>query len=120
LPRSWLCDLSLKGLKEIADNTETRPRKQADGDRASARVVRRERRLFWADAVRAEVGVKWGFVMPEEKQSDAVENFLADRKAFEDRKQALIDDLLRQKAEAVKAFDEKLAKQSLSCKLGLL
>jgi hypothetical protein len=111
LPRSWLCDLSLKGLKEIADNTETRPRKQADGDRASARVVRRERRLFWADAVRAEVG---------EKQSDAVENFLADRKAFEDRKQALIDDLLRQKAEAVKAFDEKLAKQSLSCKLGLL
>lgn len=29
--------------------------------------------------------------MPEEKQSDAVEKFLADRKAFEDRKQALID-----------------------------
>ncbi len=26
--------------------------------------------------------------MPEEKQSDAVEKFLADRKAFEDRKQA--------------------------------
>lgn len=48
--------------------------------------------------------------MPEEKQSDAVEKFLADREAFEDRKQALIDDLLRQKAEAVKAFDEKLAK----------
>jgi len=48
--------------------------------------------------------------MPEEKQSDAVEKFLADRKAFEDRKQALVDDLLRQKAEAVKAFDEKLEK----------
>ena len=49
-----------------------------------------------------------GFAMPEEKRSDAVEKFLADRKAFEDRKQALIDDLLRQKAESMKAFDEKL------------
>lgn len=56
--------------------------------------------------------------MPEEKQSDAVEKFLADRKAFEDRKQALIDDLLRQKAEAMKAFDEKLAKLGYPAKDG--
>ena len=56
--------------------------------------------------------------MPEEKQSDAVEKFLADRKAFEDRKQALIDDLLREKAEAVKAFDEKLAKLGYQAKDG--
>ena len=39
-----------------------------------------------------------------------VEKLLADQKAFEDRKRALIDDLLRQKAEAVKVFDDKLAK----------
>ena len=56
--------------------------------------------------------------MPEEKPSDAVEKFLADRKAFEDRKQALIDDLLRQKAEAVKAFDDKLAKLGYQAKDG--
>ena len=48
--------------------------------------------------------------MPEEKQSDDVEKVLADLKGIEGRKQALIDDLLRQKAEAVKAFDERLAK----------
>lgn len=48
--------------------------------------------------------------MPEEKATDAVEKFLLEQKAIEDRKQALIDDLLRQRAEAIKAFDEKLAK----------
>ena len=48
--------------------------------------------------------------MPEEKPADAVEKFLQEQKAVEDRKQALIDDLLRQRAEALKAFDEKLAK----------
>ena len=48
--------------------------------------------------------------MPEEKPADAVEKFLLEQKAVEDHKQALIDDLLRQRAEAVKAFDEKLAK----------
>lgn len=48
--------------------------------------------------------------MPEEKPADAVEKFLLEQKAVEDRKQALIDDLLRQRAEAMKAFDEKLAK----------
>ena len=45
--------------------------------------------------------------MPE---SDDVEKFLSDQKSFEDRKQSLIDDLLRQRADAMKAFDEKLAK----------
>jgi hypothetical protein len=48
--------------------------------------------------------------MPEEKPTDAVEKFLLEQKAVEDRKQALIDDLLRQRAEAIKAFDDKLAK----------
>jgi hypothetical protein len=47
--------------------------------------------------------------MPEEKPDD-VEKVLSELKSVEDRKQAVIDDLLRQKAEAVKAFDEKLAK----------
>ena len=48
--------------------------------------------------------------MPEEKRSDDVEKFLLEQKAVEDPKQALIEDLLRQRAEAIKAFDEKLAK----------
>ena len=48
--------------------------------------------------------------MPDEKPSDNVEKVLADLKGIEDRKQSLIADLLRQKAEAVKAFDERLAK----------
>jgi len=48
--------------------------------------------------------------MPEETRSDDVEKFLADQKSFEGRKQSLIDDLLRQKADAIKVFDEKLAK----------
>jgi hypothetical protein len=48
--------------------------------------------------------------MPEEKPADPVEKFLLEQKAVEDRKQALIDDLLRQRTDAIKAFDEKLAK----------
>jgi hypothetical protein len=48
--------------------------------------------------------------MPEEKPADAIEKFLLEQKAVEDRKQALIEDVLRQRAEAIKAFDEKLAK----------
>src|ERR1700693_2128683 len=46
----------------------------------------------------------------EENPSDDVEKVLSDLKSIEDRKQALIDDLLRQKADAMKAFDEKLLK----------
>lgn len=41
---------------------------------------------------------------------DDVEKILAEAKAFEDRKQALIADLLKQREAANKAFDEKLAK----------
>jgi hypothetical protein len=48
--------------------------------------------------------------MPDDKSADAVEKFLLEQKAVEDRKQALIDDLLRQRGEALKAFDDKLAK----------
>ena len=48
--------------------------------------------------------------MPDEKPADAIEKFLLEQKAVEDHKQALIEDLLRQRAEAIKAFDEKLAK----------
>ena len=48
--------------------------------------------------------------MADQAKTDDVESFLADQKAFEDRKQGLIDDLLKQKADAIKIFDEKLAK----------
>jgi len=52
--------------------------------------------------------------MPDEKPTDAVEKFLLEQKAVEDRKQALIDDLLQQRADAIKSFDEKLAKLGYS------
>ncbi len=48
--------------------------------------------------------------MAERPPIDDVDKLLAEQKAFEDRKQAVIDDLLRQKAEALKIFDDKLAK----------
>ena len=48
--------------------------------------------------------------MPEESRSDAVEKFLTEQKSMEDRKQALIDDLLKQREAAIKAFDERLEK----------
>ena len=41
---------------------------------------------------------------------DVVDKFLTDKKAFEERRQELIRELLHQKEAAVKAFDEKLAK----------
>jgi len=53
-------------------------------------------------------------VMADEHKTDDVESFLADQKALEDRKQGLIDYLLKQKADAIKSFDEKLAKAGLS------
>lgn len=46
----------------------------------------------------------------KETRADDVEKFLAEQKAFEDRKQGLIDDLPRQRAAAMKALDEKLEK----------
>jgi hypothetical protein len=49
-------------------------------------------------------------VLPEDIKSADVEKILADEKAVEDRKQALIADLLKQKEAAMKDFDEKLAK----------
>jgi uncharacterized membrane protein YGL010W len=56
--------------------------------------------------------------MPEDKRSDDVEKFLSEQKAFEDRKQALIDDLLRQRAEAMNVFDERLAKLGYKAQAG--
>ena len=56
--------------------------------------------------------------MPEEKQNDDVEKVLAELKAVEDRKQAVIDDLLKQRDAAMKAFDEKLAKLGYQAKDG--
>ena len=56
--------------------------------------------------------------MPEDKRSDDVEKFLTEQKAFEDRKQALIDDLLRQRAEAINVFDERLAKLGYKAQSG--
>jgi hypothetical protein len=48
--------------------------------------------------------------MPDDKQGNDVEKFLTEQKSLEDRKQALIADLLKQKEAAMKDFDEKLAK----------
>jgi hypothetical protein len=48
--------------------------------------------------------------MPEEGRKDDVDKLLTEQKALEDRKQALIDDLLKQREAALAAFDEKLAK----------
>jgi hypothetical protein len=48
--------------------------------------------------------------MPNEGRSDDVEKFLNEQKSLEDRKQALIADLLKQKEAAMKEFDDKLAK----------
>ena len=39
-----------------------------------------------------------------------VEKFLAEQKAVEDRRKQLIEALLREKADAIKSFDEKLEK----------
>jgi hypothetical protein len=47
--------------------------------------------------------------MPEEKRSDDVDKLLTEQKSLEERKKALIDDLLRQREAALKTFDEKLA-----------
>ena len=46
--------------------------------------------------------------MPEEK--NAVEQFLAESNALEDRRQALIRDLLKQREGAIQRFDAELAK----------
>ena len=48
--------------------------------------------------------------MPEEKKADDVEKLLSEEKSLEDRKQALIDELLKQREAALAAFDEKLGK----------
>jgi hypothetical protein len=47
---------------------------------------------------------------PDDTRIDDVEKLLSEAKAVEDRKQALIADLLKQREAAIKAFDEKLAK----------
>ena len=52
--------------------------------------------------------------MPEESRTDGVEKFLTEQKSMEDRKQALIDDLLDQREAAIKAFDEKLEKLGIA------
>lgn len=48
--------------------------------------------------------------MADNPRADEVEKLLAEEKAFEDRKQSLIADILKQKEAAIAAFDEKLAK----------
>lgn len=42
--------------------------------------------------------------------ADDVEKLLAEEKAIAERRKALIDELLKQKAAAVKEFDDKLAR----------
>jgi len=48
--------------------------------------------------------------MPDEKKTDDVEKVLSEIKSAEERKQALIADLLRQRDAALQEFDAKLAK----------
>jgi hypothetical protein len=48
--------------------------------------------------------------MADNSKTDDVEKLLSDEKAIEDRKQALIADLLKQKEAAMKEFDDRLAK----------
>jgi hypothetical protein len=49
--------------------------------------------------------------VPEENRKvDDVEKILHEEKSLEDRKQAVIADLLKQREAAIEAFDEKLAK----------
>lgn len=48
--------------------------------------------------------------MSEGKRTDDVEKLLSEQKVLEDRKQTLIDDLLKQREPAIAAFDERLAK----------
>lgn len=48
--------------------------------------------------------------MAGERTTDDVEKILSEQKSLEDRKQAVIDDLLKQREAAMAIFDEKLAK----------
>ena len=48
--------------------------------------------------------------MPDEKTTNDVEKVLSEIKSAEERKQALIADLLRQREAALQEFDAKLAK----------
>lgn len=48
--------------------------------------------------------------MPDDPRTDDIEKILADEKAIEERRKRLVDELLKQKAEAIKDFDDKLAK----------
>jgi hypothetical protein len=47
--------------------------------------------------------------MPEESAIAEVEKLLADKMAVEDRRKALIEQLLKMKTETCKVFDDKLA-----------
>lgn len=48
--------------------------------------------------------------MPEDSHTDDVEKFLSEQKMLENRKQALIAELLKQKEAAIRSFDDQLAK----------
>jgi hypothetical protein len=48
--------------------------------------------------------------MPEEKRPDDVEKLLSEEKFLEDRKQALIEAILKEREAAIEVCDQKLAK----------
>lgn len=48
--------------------------------------------------------------MPDERPTDKIDKLLLDEKAIEERRRALIAELLKQKEAAIKEFDDKLAK----------
>lgn len=77
----------------------------------SENPVRASARIRPGQAHKHVLRLKWSAMRnPDDNRVDDVEKLLAEAKAFEDRKQALIADLLKQREAANKAFDEKLAK----------
>jgi hypothetical protein len=53
--------------------------------------------------------------MPEESRTDAVEKFLTEQKSMEERKQALIDELLTAEGGRDQSFRRKAREARLPC-----
>jgi hypothetical protein len=94
---AWAAALKIARLSSRSTSSQC-PRAQASRARSAKRIRPRtlsENPCSWP---------KIKIIYAEEKPADAIEKFLLEEKAIEDRKQALIDGLLRQRAEAIKAF----------------
>jgi hypothetical protein len=56
--------------------------------------------------------------MPDERSSTDVEKLIADETVLDDRKQALVAAILKQKEPAIRGFDEKLEKHGYEVNAG--